>query len=89
MEGCPSGCRSKIGNHVYGYIPVSRVQIPHTPFYVGVAQLARASGSYPGGRGFDPPRRYKQSTVLPWIFVLFFIFISLFFCLFFKLFYFF
>ena len=23
----------------------------------GVAQLARASGSYPGGRGFDPPRR--------------------------------
>ena len=25
----------------------------------GVAQLARASGSYPGGRGFDPPRRYN------------------------------
>lgn len=24
----------------------------------GVAQLARASGSYPGGRGFDPLRRY-------------------------------
>ncbi|SPO33982.1 hypothetical protein LAA29_20001 [Leuconostoc carnosum] len=23
----------------------------------GVAQLARASGSYPGGRGFDPPCR--------------------------------
>ena len=23
----------------------------------GVAQLARASGSYPGGRGFDPLRR--------------------------------
>ena len=23
----------------------------------GVAQLARASGSYPGGRGFDSPRR--------------------------------
>ena len=28
-------------------------------FYCGgVAQLARASGSYPGGRGFDPLRRY-------------------------------
>ena len=27
-------------------------------FVGGVAQLARASGSYPGGRGFDPPRRY-------------------------------
>ena len=26
-------------------------------FFRGVAQLARASGSYPGGRGFDPPRR--------------------------------
>ncbi len=23
-----------------------------------VAQLARAPGSYPGGRGFDPLRRY-------------------------------
>ena len=27
-------------------------------FLRGVAQLARASGSYPGGRGFDPLRRY-------------------------------
>lgn len=27
-------------------------------YYGGVAQLARASGSYPGGRGFDPLRRY-------------------------------
>ena len=26
----------------------------------GVAQLARASGSYPGGRGFDPLRRYND-----------------------------
>ena len=30
----------------------------------GVAQLARASGSYPGGRGFDPPRRYKVNLDL-------------------------
>ena len=29
-------------------------------FYGGVAQLARASGSYPGGRGFDPLRRYND-----------------------------
>ena len=28
----------------------------------GVAQLARASGSYPGGRGFDPLRRYFFSV---------------------------
>ena len=27
-------------------------------YFGGVAQLARASGSYPGGRGFDPLRRY-------------------------------
>ena len=26
--------------------------------YGGVAQLARAFGSYPKGRGFDPLRRY-------------------------------
>ena len=25
-----------------------------------VAQLARASGSYPEGRGFDSPRRYQK-----------------------------
>ena len=31
MECCPSGLRSMIGNHVYGLIPVSRVQIPHIP----------------------------------------------------------
>ncbi|MCD9227204.1 hypothetical protein, partial [Lactobacillus delbrueckii] len=29
----------------------------------------RASGSYPGGRGFDPPRRYKQTTTWSWFFV--------------------
>ena len=31
----------------------------------GVAQLARASGSYPGGRGFDPLRRYSIDLVGP------------------------
>ena len=31
----------------------------------GVAQLARASGSYPGGRGFDPLRRYIVDLVGP------------------------
>ena len=31
---------------------------PVFPIDGGVAQLARASGSYPGGRGFDPLRRY-------------------------------
>jgi hypothetical protein len=31
----------------------------------GVAQLARASGSYPGGRGFDPLRRYFIFSVGP------------------------
>ena len=29
----------------------------------GVAQLARASGSYPGGRGFDPLRRYYSGPL--------------------------
>ena len=38
---------------VSGSIPLFSI------FYLGgVAQLARASGSYPGGHGFDPPRRY-------------------------------
>ena len=27
--------------------------------YGGLAQLARASGSYPGGRGFDPLGRHQ------------------------------
>lgn len=31
----------------------------------GVAQLARASGSYPGGRGFDPLRRYLYLVAGP------------------------
>ena len=31
----------------------------------GVAQLASASGSYPGGRGFDPLRRYFIFSVGP------------------------
>ena len=31
----------------------------------GVAQLARASGSYPGGRGFDPLRRYIYGFLGP------------------------
>lgn len=29
-----------------------------------VAQLARAPGSYPGGRGFDPLRRYQEEFYL-------------------------
>ncbi len=33
-------------------------------FYGGVAQLARAFGSYPKGRGFDPLRRYQLN--IPW-----------------------
>ena len=39
--------------------------IPVFPIYGGVAQLARASGSYPGGRGFDPLRRYIVDLVGP------------------------
>ena len=31
---------------------------PVFPIDGGVAQMARASGSYPEGRGFDPLRRY-------------------------------
>ena len=31
--------------------------------YGGVAQLARAFGSYPKGRGFDPLRRYHIGPV--------------------------
>ena len=33
-------------------------RVNHSQSNGGVAQLARASGSYPGGRGFDPLRRY-------------------------------
>ena len=32
----------------------------HSQSNGGVAQLARASGSYPGGHGFDPLRRYRE-----------------------------
>ena len=38
---------------------------PVFPINGGVAQLARASGSYPGGRGFDPLRRYIVDLVGP------------------------
>ena len=38
---------------------------PVVPIYGGVAQLARASGSYPGGRGFDPLRRYIYGFLGP------------------------
>ena len=38
---------------------------PVFPISGGVAQLARASGSYPGGRGFDPLRRYTIDLVGP------------------------
>ena len=38
---------------------------PVFPIDGGVAQLARASGSYPGGRGFDPLRRYIVDLVGP------------------------
>ena len=38
---------------------------PVFPINGGVAQLARASGSYPGGRGFDPLRRYTIDLVGP------------------------
>ena len=39
---------------VSGSIPLGSIFL----YIGGVAQLARASGSYPGGRGFDPLRRY-------------------------------
>ena len=38
---------------------------PVFPIYGGVAQLARAFGSYPRGRGFDPLRRYIVDLVGP------------------------
>ena len=44
---------------------VSQVRILSSRYYGGVAQLARASGSYPGGRGFDPLRRYIVDLVGP------------------------
>ena len=33
-------------------------------FYGEIAQLARASGSYPEGRGFDPLSRYQRNIPL-------------------------
>ncbi len=44
---------------------MSQVRILSSRYYGGVAQLARASGSYPGGRGFDPLRRYIVDLVGP------------------------
>ena len=44
---------------------MSQVRILSSRYYGGVAQLARASGSYPGGRGFDPLRRYTIDLVGP------------------------
>ena len=38
---------------------------PVFPIDGGVAQLARESGSYPGGRGFDPLRRYIYGFLGP------------------------
>lgn len=32
--------------------------------YGDVAQLARAIGSYPIGRGFDPLRRYQNDVII-------------------------
>ncbi len=32
--------------------------------YGEIAQLARAFGSYPKGRGFDPPSRYQNDKKL-------------------------
>ena len=44
---------------------MSQVRILSSRYYGGVAQLARASGSYPGGRGFDPLRRDIVDLVGP------------------------
>jgi hypothetical protein len=37
--------------------------IPLSSTIGGVAQLARADGSYPSGRGFDPLRRHQFGSV--------------------------
>ena len=44
---------------VSGSIPLGSIFL----YIGGVAQLARASGSYPGGQGFDPLRRYRHGPL--------------------------
>ncbi len=44
----------KLLSKIYKYVTMILLT-----FYGGVAQLARASGSYPEGRGFDSLRRYQ------------------------------
>ena len=41
--------------------------------YGEIAQLARASGSYPEGRGFDPPSRYHMKITLTIVRVFYFV----------------
>ena len=56
--------RSSVVEHHLAKVGVAGSN-PVFPICGGVAQLARASGSYPGGRGFDPLRRYIYGFLGP------------------------
>ena len=57
----PSWVPFKLNKMKTGYYADSRAYVFYK--YGGVAQLARAFGSYPKGRGFDPLRRYHSGSV--------------------------
>ena len=52
------GERLPCTQEVSGSIPLSSTILKLNDYFGGVAQLARAFGSYPKGRRFDPYRRY-------------------------------
>ena len=52
----------KIKKNIVFIIKIWYIYIAY--FYGEIAQLARASGSYPEGRGFDPLSRYQLRLLL-------------------------
>ena len=59
------GERLPCTQEVSGSIPLGSISMYLVEkLYGGVAQLARASGSYPGGRGFESLRRYITILLL-------------------------
>ncbi len=54
------GERLPCTQEVSGSIPLGSTIYSNLYYFGGVAQLARAFGSYPKGRGFDSLRRYQN-----------------------------
>ncbi len=72
------GVLAQLGEHlpykqrVIGSSPIGPIPNGHTTSYGGIAQLARAHGSYPWCRGFKSPFRYyqkRESEGIPFLIV--------------------